>query len=225
MGQADTWWFCIFYSVTFGGFVGLASYLNTFFKDQYFPDNPTMGAVYAGYFTTLCVISGSFLRPVGGHLADRFGGVRMLLGLFLAAGAVLGGLAFLPPLVGAIALLFVVMGLLGMGNGSVFQLVPQRFTKEIGVMTGVVGAAGGVGGFFLPNLFGGMKWLTGSYGTGFALFAGITVLCVGLLWSLKARWESTFLAPTLALPSGAFDLSPVPNIRLHGPEAAVVESA
>ena len=65
------------------------------------------------------------------------------------------------------------MGLLGMGNGSVFQLVPQRFPKEIGVMTGVVGAAGGIGGFFLPNVFGGMKWLTGSYGTGFAVIAGV----------------------------------------------------
>ena len=158
---------------------------------------------FVGGFTTLCVISGSFLRPVGGYLADRFGGIRMLLGLYLCAAAALAGLAFLPPLTAAIALLFVVMGLLGMGNGSVFQLVPQRFTKEIGVMTGVVGAAGGVGGFFLPNLFGGAKWLTGSYGTGFAAFAGISVLCVGLLWSLKARWESTFLDSTLA-PAGGY---------------------
>ena len=219
LGQADAWWFCVFYSVTFGGFVGLASFLNTFFKDQYFPNDPRMGAVYAGYFTTLCVVSGSFLRPVGGYLADRFGGIRMLLGLYLCAGAALAGLAVLPPLAGAIALLFLVMGLLGMGNGSVFQLVPQRFTKEIGVMTGVVGAAGGIGGFFLPNLFGGAKWLTGSYGTGFALFAGISVLCVGLLCSLKARWESTFLARVLVPPPGAFDLSPAPGVRMHGPEA------
>jgi MFS transporter, NNP family, nitrate/nitrite transporter len=79
----------------------------------------------------------------------------------------------------------------------VFQLVPQRFSKEIGVMTGVVGAAGGIGGFFLPNLFGTMKRLTGTYGTGFAVFAGVSLLCVGLLWRLRARWESTFLAPTL----------------------------
>jgi NNP family nitrate/nitrite transporter-like MFS transporter len=200
LGQRDAWWFCLFYSVTFGGFVGLSSFLNTFFKDQYFPNDPRMGAVYAGYFTTLCVVSGSFLRPVGGYLADRFGGVRMLLGLYACAGAALAGLAFLPPLAAAIALLFAVMGLLGMGNGSVFQLVPQRFREEIGVMTGVVGAAGGVGGFFLPNLFGGMKWLTGSYGTGFAVFAGVSVLCMALLWLLKVRWEGTFLAEALAPP-------------------------
>ena len=67
------------------------------------------------------------------------------------------GQALLPPLPAAITLLFVGMGLLGMGNGSVFQLVPQRFPQEIGVITGIVGAAGGVGGFFLPNLLGGLK--------------------------------------------------------------------
>ena len=194
LAHGDAWWFCLFYSVTFGGFVGLASFLNTFFKDQYFPNDPKTGAVLAGAFTTLCVISGSFLRPVGGYLADRFGGVRMLLGQYLCVGVALAALAFLPPLVGAIGLLFVVMGLLGMGNGSVFQLVPLRFPKEIGVLTGVVGAAGGVGGFFLPNVFGGMKWLTGSYGSGFAVIAGVAVLCLVLLWRLKARWESTFLA-------------------------------
>ena len=198
LGQADAWWFCLFYSVTFGGFVGLASFLNTFFKDQYFPNDPKMGAIYAGYITTLCVISGSFLRPVGGYLADRFGGIPMLLGLYLTAAAALMGLAVLPPLAAAIPLMFAVMGLLGMGNGSVFQLVPLRFTKEIGVMTGVVGAAGGLGGFFLPNLFGGLKWLTGSYGTGFAAFAGVSLLCVVCLWALKVRWEGTFVARALA---------------------------
>ena len=212
LGQADAWWFCLFYSVTFGGFVGLASFLNTFFKDQYFPTDPRMGAVYAGVFTTLCVVSGSFLRPVGGYLADRFGGVRMLIGLYFCAGAALAGLAFLPPVATALALLFVVMGLLGMGNGSVFQLVPQRFRKEIGVMTGVVGAAGGVGGFFLPNLFGGMKWLTGSYGTGFAIFAVISLFCVATLWQLKARWESTFLAPTLPPPAEPMETAVAPAV-------------
>jgi MFS transporter, NNP family, nitrate/nitrite transporter len=201
LSQADAWWFCLFYSVTFGGFVGLASFLNTFFNDQYFANGAQSSGVNAGVFTTLCVFSGSFLRPVGGYLADRFGGVRMLLGLYLCVGAALVGMAFIPPVLTALALLFVIMGLLGMGNGSVFQLVPQRFRKEIGVMTGVVGAAGGVGGFFLPNLFGTMKWLTGSYGTGFAVFAGVSLFCVAMLWRLRARWESTFLAPTLPAPA------------------------
>jgi NNP family nitrate/nitrite transporter-like MFS transporter len=190
--------------VTFGGFVGLASFLNTFFKDQYFPQDVRAGAVYAGYFTTLCVIAGSFLRPVGGYLADRFGGVRMLLVLYSGVALTMLGMALLPTLPIAVGLLFLGMGLLGMGNGSVFQLVPQRFPKEIGVLTGIVGAAGGFGGFFLPNLLGGLKGLTGTFGSGFAVFAAAGVLCVGLLCLLRPRWEATFLtAPeraTVALP-------------------------
>jgi NNP family nitrate/nitrite transporter-like MFS transporter len=194
LGQRDTWWFSLFYSVTFGGFVGLASFLNTFFKDQYYPTDQTTGAVYAGYFTTLCVMAGSFLRPVGGYLADRFGGISMLLVLFSGVAVMMAGMAVLPPLPVAVVLLFAGMGLLGMGNGSVFQLVPQRFGREIGVVTGIVGAAGGVGGFFLPNLLGGLKGLTGSFGSGFAVFALAAVGCVALLLVLRTRWEATFLA-------------------------------
>ena len=139
--ERDTGWFSLFYSVTFGGFVGLASFLSIFFRDQY-----ELSRVAAGSFATLCVIAGSFLRPVGGYLADRFGGIRMLTGLYVGVGVVILGVSTLPPLGVATALLFVGMGLLGMGNGAVFQLVPQRFSREIGVITGIVGAAGGVGG-------------------------------------------------------------------------------
>ena len=162
----DTWWFCLFYSITFGGFVGLASFLNIFFLSQY-----GLSRVQAGNFTTLCVIAGSFLRPFGGYLADRLGGVRMLTVVYLAVGAVTLGLTSLPPLAGGCMLLFAVMALLGMGNGAVFQLVPNRFPKEIGVTTGIIGAAGGLGGFVLPNVLGTMKELTGSFSGGFLAFA------------------------------------------------------
>jgi NNP family nitrate/nitrite transporter-like MFS transporter len=208
--HADTWWFCLLYSVTFGGFVGLASFLNTFFKDQYFATDTKTGEVYAAVFTTLCVFAGSFLRPVGGYLADRFGGVRMLLVLYAGVGLAMFGMALLPALPLALVLLFVGMGLLGMGNGSVFQLVPLRFPREIGVVTGIVGAAGGVGGFFLPNLLGGLKGLTGTFGAGFAVFAVTGLACVGLVLLLRSRWETTFLAsletPTeeaVVAPAGA----------------------
>ena len=162
----DTWWFCLFYSITFGGFVGLASFLNVFFLSQY-----GLSRVEAGNFTTLCVIAGSFLRPFGGYLADRLGGVRMLTVLYIAVGAVTLGLTSLPPLAGGALLLFAVMALLGMGNGAVFQLVPNRFPKEIGVTTGIIGAAGGLGGFVLPNVLGSLKELTGSFSGGFLAFA------------------------------------------------------
>jgi NNP family nitrate/nitrite transporter-like MFS transporter len=90
-------------------------------------------------------------------------------------------------------LLFLGMGALGMGNGSVFQLVPQRFPKEIGVLTGIVGAAGGVGGFFLPNLLGGLKQLTGTFAGGFLVFALVGFVCAGLLVVVSRTWERTFV--------------------------------
>lgn len=187
--EKDTWWFCLFYSVTFGGFVGLASFLNTFFKVQY-----ELSKVEAGYFATICVIAGSFLRPVGGYLADRFGGTRMLTALFGTVGILALGISLLPPLIAAVVLLFVVLGCLGMGNGAVFQLVPQRFSREIGVVTGIVGAAGGLGGFFLPNLLGLLKQQTGSYAGGFLLFAAVAAGCAGLLVYVSRAWEGTFVA-------------------------------
>ena len=186
--QRDTWWFCLFYSVTFGGFVGLASFLNIFFHDQY-----GLSTVHAGYFATLCVISGSFLRPLGGYLADRFGGIRMLTALFVGVGVMMLGLAALPPLAAATALLFLGMGMLGMGNGAVFQLVPQRFAQEIGVVTGVVGAAGGLGGFFLPTLLGGLKQLAGTFAGGFLLFGLAGLACAAALVYVSRVWEGAFV--------------------------------
>ncbi|HLJ95263.1 MAG TPA: MFS transporter [Gemmataceae bacterium] len=188
LGLRDTWWFCLFYSVTFGGFVGLASFLNIFFHDQY-----ELSRVEAGSFATLCVIAGSFLRPLGGYLSDRFGGIRMLTALYVGVGLAMLGLATLPPLRWGTLLLFLGMGMLGMGNGAVFQLVPQRFPKEIGVITGIVGAAGGIGGFFLPNLLGLFRQFTGSFASGFVVFALIGFGCaVALLYASRA-WEGVFV--------------------------------
>jgi NNP family nitrate/nitrite transporter-like MFS transporter len=162
----DTWWFCLFYAITFGGFVGLASFLNVFFLSQY-----GLTRIQAANFSTLCVMAGSVLRPVGGYLADRLGGVRVLTLIYLGVGAAMLGLSTLPSLAAGTCLLFVVIAILGMGNGSVFQLVPNRFPKEIGVTTGVIGAAGGFGGFILPTLLGSLKEMSGSFGAGFLAFA------------------------------------------------------
>ena len=107
------------------------------------------------------VISGSFLRPFGGCLADRMGGVRTLTVIYLAVGVLALGLTSSAPFAGGAILLFAVMALFEMGNGTVFQLVPNRFPREIGVTTGIIGAAGGLGGFALPNVLGTVKELTG----------------------------------------------------------------
>lgn len=199
-GERDAWWFCLFYSFTFGGFVGLASFLVIFFHDQY-----GLAKVTAGNFTALCVFAGSFLRPVGGFLADRFGGTRMLSTLFICAALGLMAVGMLPSLWVATALLFFIMACLGMGNGSVFQLVPQRFREEIGVATGVVGAAGGLGGFLLPSFLGLLKDWTGSYGVGLFCFGLAGLGCWGLLRVVQRGWRMSWLSRTIE----AIRLSPL----------------
>jgi NNP family nitrate/nitrite transporter-like MFS transporter len=133
--------------------------------------------VTAGTIATMCVVAGSFLRPVGGYFADQLGGMRLLLALYVGVGLCMLGLAMMPPLALSAILMILTMGLLGAGNGAVFQVVPQRFPREIGVLTGIVGAAGGVGGFVLPSVLGGIKETTGGFGLGFLGFATITLGC------------------------------------------------
>lgn len=184
----DAWWFMFFYFVTFGGFVGLASSLTIYFNDQY-----GMSPVQAGYFTAACVFAGSLVRPMGGMLADRIGGIRTLLTVYTLAGVFLVVVSFGAPNAGlALAGFMLVMGTLGFGNGAVFQLVPQRFRKEIGVMTGMVGMAGGVGGFYLAASLGYIKGQTGDYQIGLLIFAGLCFVALAGLTVVKARWRTTW---------------------------------
>ncbi|GLI06869.1 nitrate transporter [Paenibacillus tyrfis] len=186
--QRDAWLFCLLYGVTFGGFVGLSTYLTIFFNTQY-----GLSPVKAADFTTLCVIGGSFFRPVGGWLADKIGGIRMLMGLYGVVALLMAGLSTLPPLAVTTALLFTAMMCLGMGNGSVFQLVPQRFREEIGIVTGIVGAAGGLGGFFLPKILGNLKLATGSFASGFLILSVIALSCVVLVAVVQGHWKRTWI--------------------------------
>ncbi len=187
--QRDTWWFCLFYAVTFGGFVGLASFLSIFFHDHY-----GLSLVQAGTLRTLCVVAGAFLRPVGGHLSDRLGGVRVLTLLYLGVGILMLDMATAPPLIWGTVVMVTIMGFLGLGNGAVFQLVPQRFAKEIGVITGIVGAAGGIGGFFLPTLLGTIKQFSGSFSGGFLIFSLIAFASAAVLIVVSQAWEGVFIA-------------------------------
>jgi NNP family nitrate/nitrite transporter-like MFS transporter len=184
----DAWWFMFFYSVTFGGFVGMASSLTIYFHDQY-----GLTPIVSGYFTAACVFAGSLVRPLGGNVADRVGGIRTLLMMYALAATFLFILSFgiAQPFLG-LAVVVAAMLSLGMGNGAVFQLVPQRFRKEIGVMTGLVGMAGGVGGFYLASSLGYSKQVTGSYETGLLIFAALAVLAMIGLYSVKTRWRTTW---------------------------------
>jgi MFS transporter, NNP family, nitrate/nitrite transporter len=189
----DAWWFMFFYSVTFGGFVGLASSLTIYFNDMY-----GLTPQVAGFFTAACVFAGSLVRPIGGAVADRVGGIRSLSVMYVGAALFLGIVSIgLPSPWLALAGFAAAMLCLGMGNGAVFQLVPQRFRKEIGVMTGFVGMAGGIGGFYLASSLGYSKQLTGSYSVGLLIFAGLALLALSGLIGVKTRWRTTWGAAHL----------------------------
>lgn len=184
----DAWWFMFFYSVTFGGFSGLASSLTIYFNGQY-----GLSPVTAGYFTAACVFAGSAVRPLGGRLADRIGGIRTLTLMYtLAAIFLLIASIGLHSAMAAAFIFTLAMLALGTGNGAVFQLVPQRFRKEIGVMTGLVGMAGGMGGFFLASSLGYSKQLTGGYQGGLILFAALAIIALLGLSIVKNRWRITW---------------------------------
>ena len=193
----DLWWFCLLYSVTFGGYVGLSSFLPLFLRDQY-----AVTPASAGSITALAAFVGSGVRPIGGYLADRWGGVR-LLSVLLAGIGIVYALGATSPTVEQVTVLLVVgMACLGLGNGAVFQLVPRRFSAEIGVATGMVGAIGGLGGFLLPILLGNMKQATGSFGPGFVVLAVAAFAALALLRSLattREDWRISWRLPTPAV--------------------------
>jgi len=184
----DAWWFMFFYSVTFGGFSGLASSLTIYFNGQY-----GLSPVTAGYFTAACVFAGSLVRPLGGVIADRIGGIKTLSLMYVLAALFLFIASLgLRSYVMALLVFFAAMLALGTGNGAVFQLVPQRFRKEIGVMTGLVGMAGGVGGFYLASSLGYSKQITGSYQFGLTVFATLAVSALLGLSAVQTRWRTTW---------------------------------
>ena len=201
----DSRWFMFFYFITFGGFVGLANALPLYFTVQYH-----VSGVAAGLLVSLIVMFGSGFRPVGGLIADRIGGIRslsMFFGVVVAAYLVI---AFMPegpaasapagwaltemPKIAWMSVLLFSIGVLalGMGNGAVFQLIPLRFRQEIGLMTGMVGCAGGIGGFFLAQALGTAKGMTGGFGAGFLFFGLLALLGFIGLAMVKVRWRTTW---------------------------------
>jgi len=183
----DAHWFCFYYTISFGGFVGLASSYVLYFKGEF-----GLSPVQAGDIAALCSFVGALLRPVGGATADQIGGIRSLYRFYLIAGLALIGAALVHNVTFNLVLFFVASGALGMANGAVFQLLPQRFRREIGVMTGLVGAGGGIGGFYLASSLGFSKGLTGSYLPGFLIFASLCFLAIIGLSLVKTRWRSTW---------------------------------
>jgi MFS transporter, NNP family, nitrate/nitrite transporter len=184
LSERDTWVVMLVYSITFGGFVGMSSYVSLLLTTQYQLSKVDAGLVMAGLSFT-----GAMVRPIGGYIADRLSGVRVLL-VLLSAIALFNFLfaALMPPLVGGVALLFMLYVGFGLGNGATFQLVPQRWKGKTGVMTGIIGAAGGIGGFYLPVIMGIAKESTGSYQLGFATFGGLALIALASVGILAQQW-------------------------------------
>lgn len=204
----DTWWFNLFYAVSFGGFVGFAGYMKVYLMNTYQPEMSALGMdwlaeenvkVMAGYFGALCIFAGAVLRPVGGAIADKMGGVKSLYVFYgtVATLAVINALIPLP-FWAAISVLFLIMANLGMANGAVFQLVPQRFGKDIGIMTGIIGAAGGLGGTALIKTLGWSKGAFDGYTEGFLIFAGVVLIAISGISLVKTRWRTTWGAAVAA---------------------------
>jgi MFS transporter, NNP family, nitrate/nitrite transporter len=185
--EPDARWLCLFYMTTFGGFVGLANYLPIYFTDRF-----DLTKVAAGGCAAVCAVAGSMLRPIGGAVSDRIGGTGVLIGVLSMVAAAGVVLASLPALVPTVVLLFATLGALGIGNGAVFQLVPQRFPDRIGQMTGLVGAAGGIGGFLLPFGLGALTQLTGGFALGFAVFALAAATGSVLVRQRRRVWRTTW---------------------------------
>jgi len=172
-----SWALAAFYFLTFGGFVAFSIYLPSLLRDDFH-----LGAADAGFRTAGFVVLATLVRPAGGWISDRIGGARVLSAVFavLVLFALLLAWPSMPPFtVGALGCAV----LMGLGNGAVFKLVPQYFPKQTGTVTGLVGAVGGLGGFFPPLLLGFFRDHLGKVWPGFVILS-LTSLA---LWFVNAR--------------------------------------
>ena len=171
------WVFSLFYFVTFGGFVSFSLYLPKLLVDQFHLDK-----LDAGNRAAIFVFMATLARPVGGWLSDRVGGKNILTAVFIGVPAFALVLSFQPEMVLLTVCFLLIAMLLGLGNGAVFKLVAQYFKKEAGTVTGLVGAAGGLGGFFPPLVMGLFKTTAGSYAPGYVLLAIVAATCLLVQW-------------------------------------------
>lgn len=168
-----SWVLALFYFATFGGYVALSSYMPTFLVSEY-----GLSKAAAGGQVALFILVSVLARPLGGILADRVKATSILTGVFLIGSVLQVVLAFQPTLTILIAAFLVIAVLLGLGSGAVFKLVGAHFSKDAGVVGGMVGTIGGLGGFFPPLVMGMVKDMTGTYALGFMLLSWFALICI-----------------------------------------------
>lgn len=188
--QGDGWMFNAVYIITFGGFLGLATYLPTFFHDQFGID-----PAEAKWYTTFAVLMGSGTRVLGGYLADKLGGILAVSVVLLAVVGAFLATSVAPSLMVTVILLICCFAFLGMGNGALFQLVPLRWPATAAVAGSMIGEIGALGGAILPNALAYSKTHTGSYAGGFMVFAGLCALILVALRIVQRYWVGKWIAP------------------------------
>jgi NNP family nitrate/nitrite transporter-like MFS transporter len=188
--EKDGWYFNLVYIITFGGFIGLATFLPSFFYAQFH-----VTKIQAGELTVLATLTGSATRVVGGWFADRVGGISTLSVVFLIAIAGLFGLMTTPPLAATTLLFMLCFAALGAGNGATFQLVPLRWPLTTAVAGGMIGEIGALGGSILPNLLGFSKQHSGSFKGGFIVYAALAFGILLMLRTVSKTWTKTWVGP------------------------------
>ncbi len=186
--EKDGWAFSLIYIVTFGGFIGLASFLPTYFHDQF-----KVSKVEAGQLTMLATLMGSAVRVVGGALSDRIGGVHTLSGVLLLSALSLVACGFAGGSLVLTTLCFMLcFAAFGAGNGALFQLVPLRWPLSTAVAGSMIGEVGALGGGFIPNAMGQSMQHSGSYRWGFLAFALLALVMLAMLRVVQIRWTRTW---------------------------------
>jgi NNP family nitrate/nitrite transporter-like MFS transporter len=205
--EKDGWYFNLIYVITFGGFIGLATFLPSFYYAQFH-----VSKIMAGELTVLATLTGSLTRVLGGWFSDRVGGITTLSVVFLITIAGLFGLITAPPLFGTTLLFMLCFAALGAGNGATFQLVPLRWPLTTAVAGGMIGEIGALGGSILPNLLGLSKQYTSDYRSGFILYAVLATSVLIMIRAVSKSWTTTWvgqggrpLTPRVAVDSIAAD--------------------
>lgn len=186
--QADGWYFNFVYIITFGGFIGLSTFLPTFYYTQFH-----VSKIEAGNLTVLATLVGSGVRVLGGYFADKVGGITTLAVVFLLAIAGFLSLSIQPSLVVTTVLFMLCFAALGAGNGALFQLVPLRWPLITAVAGSMIGEIGALGGSFLPNVMGLSRQYTGSFAMGFVAFAVFALAVLGMLMVVQRQWTTTWV--------------------------------
>ncbi|MGO4389846.1 nitrate/nitrite transporter [Variovorax sp. M-6] len=212
--EKDGWVFSLIYGVTFGGFIGLTTFLPSYYYDQF-----GVSKVQAGQLTMLAAFMGAAVRVIGGWISDRWGGVNTLTLVLavVAVGLVLVGVSS-ASLVLTTLLLIVCFAALGAGNGALFQLVPLRWPASTAVAGSMIGEIGALGGGLVPNAMGLSKQYLGSYTWGFVFFAVLSLVMLGVMRAMQIRWTRTWAekggrARVVAHPPAAANATKSPKAR------------